>query len=215
MLGAARAEEGRGEGCVVGVVEEEEKIEEEEEAAQGFPPPALFLPALLAFGDLDIILFVPFVFVCLVPCLGVACGLRVAWSDSGSMYMSQFWRHPSLCVIAENWNDHTGVTSDTHPEELCFQAPRMLVDFVLASPAKQCDPRFPGVVKWRVSSRWSLPSSVRVSSDRAGRPLLLSAVDRSWWVDSAWISLLCRSWVLAVPWRVRFYGCDDGWTEEA
>ena len=75
-----------------------------------------------------------------------------------------------------------------------------------------------GVVKWRVSSRWSLPSSVRVSSDRAGRPLLL----RRWIAVGAgfgWIprGSLCSTdhGVLAVHWRVRFYGCDDGWIEEA
>ena len=60
------------------------------------PRHPLFLPALLALGDLDIILYVPFVFVCLVPCLGAACGLRNAWSYSSYMYMRQssrqLWR---------------------------------------------------------------------------------------------------------------------------
>ena len=83
---------------MVGVVEEEEK-KEEEEADQGF----LLLPALLALGDLHIIPYVPFVFVCLVPCLGVACGLRVAWFNSSFMYMRQssrqLWRRfPSPCA---------------------------------------------------------------------------------------------------------------------
>ena len=48
----------------------------------------------------------------------------------------------SMCVIAENWNDHTGgVTSDRHPEVLCLQGIRMPVEFVPSSPVKQYVPR--------------------------------------------------------------------------
>ena len=53
-----------------------------------------------------------------------------------------------------------------------------------------------------VSSRWLVPSSIRVSSDRAGRSLLPRRWNRSWcWlrVDLAWISLLSRSRVAHRP----------------
>ena len=54
----------------------------------------------LALGNLDIILYVLFVSVSVVPCLGVACGLRVAWFFNGYMYMRQSRRSSrcSLCL---------------------------------------------------------------------------------------------------------------------
>ena len=161
---------------MVGVVEEEEK-KEEEEADQGF----LLLRALLALGDLHITPYVPFVFVCLVPCLGVACGLRVAWFDSGFMYMRQssrqFWRRfPSPCAWLPKIGTSllvvscpTGTQKSSSyrvsgcqcPLHLCFSA---FLAFLVASIMVS--------LRWRVTSRNSV--------DRARRSLLPRRWNCSW-----------------------------------